>query len=111
MAIVSLLDWMIEEVSGWSFIDRANLWSETFLSKTLIILPLILTFFSISGKSIGSDGDAWFGYTFVGVCGGTIGGMIGGLIGNEMGSAGIATYIGAFFGTGLACSIFSEDER
>ena len=105
-AIVSLLDWMIEAVSGWSFIDRANLWSETFPRKTLIIVPLIVTFFSIAGKSIGSDGDAWFGYIFVGVCGGTIGGIIG----NEMVSAGIATYIGVVFGTGLACSIFSEDE-
>ena len=110
--IVSLLDWMIEEVSGWSFIDRANLWSETFSSKTLIIVPLIATFLKAAEKSIGSDGDAWFGYTFVGVCGGTIGGIIGGVIGNEMGSARIATYIGigAFFGTCLACSIFSEDE-
>ena len=56
--IVSLLDWMIEAVSGWSFIDRANLWSETFSSKTLIIVPLIVTFLSIAEKSIGSDGDA-----------------------------------------------------
>lgn len=107
--IVSLLDWMIEEVSGWSFIDRANLWSEPFFSKTLIIVPLIVTFFS----RICSDGDEdWFGYTFIGVCGGTIGGTIGGVIGNEMGSARIATLIGigAFLGTRLACWIFSEDE-
>lgn len=103
-AIVSLLDWMIEAVSGWSFIDRANLWSEIFPSKTLIIVPLIATFIYII--DIAEDED-WIGYTFFGVCGGTIGGMIGGIIGNEIGIAGIATYIGVVLGVCLGCVIVS----
>lgn len=45
-SIVFLLDWIIEAVSGWSFVDRANPWNEIFSSKTLtlIIVPLIVTF-------------------------------------------------------------------
>ena len=89
-SIVVLLDWMIEAASGWSFIDRANPWSETFPIKALILL-IILTL--LSKNDIAEDLD-WFGYTFFNACGGTIGGVIG----NEMGIARIATFIGMLFG-------------
>ncbi len=113
-----VLDWMIEAVSGWSFIDGANPWRETFPSKTLIIVPLIVTFLSriISAmlaenerKLIGSDEDwYWFASTFLGGFVGTIGGIIG----SGMGDTGIfiGAFLGTFLGTRLACSIFSEDE-
>ena len=92
-AIVVLLDWMIEAASGWSFIDRAKPWIETFPIKALIPV-LILTL--LSKNDIAEDLD-WFGYTFFSACGSTIGGMIGGVIGNEMGIAG-TTFIGMLFG-------------
>lgn len=100
LALVSLLGWMIEAVSGWPFIDRANLWSETFPNKTLIIVPLIVTFIYII--DIAEDED-WIGYTFFGVC--------GGVIGNEMGSAGIATFIGAVLGGACLVVAFGEEKE
>ena len=95
---LNLIDWMIEAVRGWSFIDRVNAWRETFPSKTLIIVTIIVTFLSRIIIDFDEDVD-WFGYPFFGVCGGTIGCIIG----NEMGSAGRATVIGAAVGARLAC--------
>ena len=116
-AIVSfpfVLDWMIEAVSGWSFFDRANPWIETFPSKTLIIVPLIITFLGriVSAmlaedqrKFIGSAED-WFEYTFGVVGTGTFFGTIGGINGNE-----IAMFIGAVFGACLGCLSFGEENE
>lgn len=116
-AIVSfpfVLDWMIEAVSGWSFFDRANPWIETFPSKTLIIVPLIVTFLGriISAmlaedqrKFIGSAED-WFGYTLGVVGTGTFFGTIGGINGNE-----IAMFIGSVFGACLGCLNFGGEKE
>ena len=96
---------MIEAVSGWSFIDGRNLWIETFPSKTLIIVPLLITFLGriISAmlaenqrKFIGSAED-WRLCTFVVVSAGTFFGLLaGGITDNE-----IAMFIGAVLGACL----------
>ena len=85
-SIVFLLDWMIEAVSGWSFIDGANPWIETFPSKTLIIVPIIVTFLgriittamlAENQRKFIDSAEGCFTYTFIGTLYGTIGGMIG----------------------------------
>ena len=92
---------MIEAASGWSFIDRANPWIETFPNKTLILFTIIAIF----NRIVDEDVD-WFRYIFFFVCGGTIGGVID----NEMGSAGIATLIGTLLGGACLVAAFGEDE-
>ncbi len=113
-----VLDWMIEAVSGWSFIDGANPWIETFPSKTLIIVPLIVTFLSRitsamltenERKLIGNDEDwDWLLYTFAGVFCGTIGGIIG----SGMGDTGIfiGAVLGACLGYYLAFCVEKEND-
>ena len=108
VSLLHVLDWMIEAVSGWSFIDSANPWIETFPSKTLIIVPIIVTFLGriISAmlaedqrKFIGSAED-WFLCTFAVVLAGTFGGIFG----SGMGSIGI--FIGAVLGACLGHLIY-----
>ena len=115
-AMISLphvLDWMIEAVSGWSFIDGANPWIETFPSKTLIIVPLIVTFLGriITSAMLAENqrefidsAEGCFIYTFTGMLYGTIGGIIG----SEMGDTGI--FIGAVLGACLVVFVLFLEE-